>query len=79
MTSPQIPRAEWDQTTTGDVMTPLTDLPRVAPNDELLSAVQLMDANQLSQLPVFDGGRLAGLLTRDEVIHHLRLRSEAGV
>ncbi|HEX5991057.1 MAG TPA: site-2 protease family protein [Thermomicrobiales bacterium] len=74
-----VPRADWDQTTIGDVMTPLTDLPRVGPNDELLTAVQLMDANQLLQLPVFDGSRLAGLLTRDEVIRHLRLRSETGV
>jgi Zn-dependent protease len=74
-----VPRADWDQTTIGDVMTPLTDLPRVGLNDELLTAVQLMDANQLLQLPVFDGSRLAGLLTRDEVIRHLRLRSEAGL
>jgi Zn-dependent protease len=72
----QIPRAEWAQTTAGDVMTPLVDLPRVGPNDELLEAVQLMDANQLLHLPVFDGNRLAGLLTRDEVIRHLRLRAE---
>ena len=75
----QAPRTEWDQTTTGDVMTPLGELPRVGLNDELLTAVQLMDANQLLQLPVFDGSRLVGLLTRDEVIHHLRVRSEAGV
>jgi Zn-dependent protease len=75
----QVPRTDWQQTTTGDVMTPLVDLPRVELNDELLTAVQLMDANQLLQLPVFDGTRLAGLLTRDEVIHHLRVRSEAGV
>jgi len=74
-----VPRSDWDQTTTGDVMTPLADLPRVGPNDELLTAVQLMDANQLLQLPVFDGSQLAGLLTRDEVIRHLRLRSEAGL
>jgi Zn-dependent protease len=74
-----VPRADWEQTTTGDVMTPLAELPRVSPNDELLTAVQLMDANQLLQLPVFDGSQLAGLLTRDEVIRHLRLRSEAGL
>ena len=54
----------------------LTDLPRVAPQDELLSAVQLMDANELLYLPVFDGSRLTGLLTRDEVIRHLRIRAE---
>ena len=40
-------------------MTPLADLPRVGPNDELLTAVQLMDANQLLQLPVFDGSQLS--------------------
>ena len=74
----QVPRADWDQTTAGDVMTPLAELPRVGPNDELLTAIQLMDANQLLQLPVFDGGQLTGLLTRDEVIRHLRLRSEVG-
>jgi Zn-dependent protease len=74
----QVPRTDWAQMTTGDVMTPLVDLPRVDVNDELLAAVQLMDANQLLQLPVFDNGHLAGLLTRDEVIHYLRLRSEAG-
>jgi Zn-dependent protease len=74
----EVPRTAWQQTTTGDIMTPLVDLPRVDLNDELLTAVQLMDANQLPQLPVFDNGRLAGLLTRDEVIHHLRLRAETG-
>lgn len=74
----QIPRERWAQTTTGDVMTPLGELPRVAPQDELLSAVQLMDANELLYLPVFEGSRLIGLLTRDEVIHHLRLRAETG-
>ena len=74
-----VPRADWGQTTTGDVMTPLSELPRVGPDDELLTAVQLMDANELLQVPVFDGSQLAGLLTRDEVIRHLRVRSEAGL
>jgi CBS domain-containing protein len=71
-----VPRPEWAQTTTGDIMTPLVELPRVRPQDELLSAIQLMDANQLLHVPVFENGRLAGLLTRDEVIRHLRLRAE---
>lgn len=71
------PREEWPRLTTGDVMTPLGNLPRVAPNDALLDALQLMDANELLYLPVFDGSGLAGLLTRDEVIHYLSLRGKA--
>jgi Zn-dependent protease len=73
-----VPRTEWARTTVGDVMAPLSDLPRVNLNDELLSAVQVMDANALLQVPVFDGSRLAGLLTRDEVIRYLRLQAETG-
>ncbi len=75
----QLPRADWPRLTTGDVMTPIGELPRVAPADELLDAVQLMDSNQLVFLPVFDGSVLTGLLTRDEVIHHLRMRAEQGL
>ena len=74
----RIPRQDWAVMTTGDVMTPLANLPRIRPDDELLSAVQLMDEHQLHYLPVFDGSRLLGILTRDEVIRHLRLRAQVG-
>lgn len=68
------PRDQWYRLTTGDAMTPLGNLPRVAPADDLLDAVQLMDAHELLYLPVYDGNALAGLLTRDEVIRHLGQR-----
>lgn len=66
-----VPRAEWQSRTAGDLMTPLNSLPTVAPEDDLLAAVQLMSANELLFLPVFENGRLAGLLTRDEVMRYL--------
>lgn len=70
----QEPREQWARTTAGDLMTPLTALPHVAPGDELMDAVQVMEANDLLYLPVFDGAKLVGLLTRDEVIRHLSQR-----
>ena len=66
-----VPREEWSRRNAGDLMTPLNDLPSVAPNDDLLAAVQLMSANELLFLPVFENGRMAGLLTRDEVMRYL--------
>ena len=71
------PRDQWYRLTTGDAMTPLGNLPRVAPSDDLLDAVQLMDEHELLYLPVYDGGALTGLLTRDEVIRHLGKRRDA--
>jgi Zn-dependent protease len=66
-----VPRSEWNYRTAGDLMTPLHALPTVAPDDDLLQAVQLMSASELLFLPVVEGGRLAGLLTRDEVMRYL--------
>jgi Zn-dependent protease len=66
-----VPREEWSRRNAGDLMTPLNELPSVAPDDDLLSAVQLMSANELLFLPVFENGRMAGLLTRDEVMRYL--------
>ena len=66
-----VPREEWSRRNAGDLMTPLHDLPSVAPDDDLLAAVQLMSANDLLFLPVFENGRMAGLLTRDEVMRYV--------
>ena len=72
------PRDQWSRLTTGDAMTPLGNLPRVAPSDDLLDAVQLMDAHELLYLPVYDNATLTGLLTRDEIIRHLGQRRAGG-
>lgn len=72
------PRDQWYRLTTGDAMTPLGNLPRAAPADDLLDAVQLMEENELLYLPVYDGSTLIGLLTRDEVIRHLGQRKATG-
>jgi Zn-dependent protease len=66
-----VPREEWSRRNAGDLMTPLHSLPSVAPDDDLLSAAQLMSAHDLLFLPVFENGRMAGLLTRDEVMRYL--------
>ena len=66
-----VSRAEWSVRNAGDLMTPLNALPSVAPDDDLLAAVQLMSAHELLFLPVFENGRMAGLLTRDEVMRYM--------
>ena len=66
-----LPREQWGSRNTGSLMTPLNSLPRVAPDDDLLAAVQVMSDNDLLFLPVFENGHMAGLLTRDEVMRYL--------
>ncbi len=75
----QVPRDRWDWTSVRDMMTPWSRLTVVTPDMELLAALRLMDDAHVSHLPVMDGERLRGLLTREEVLHHVRLRTELGV
>ena len=45
-------------------MTPLADLPAVAPEDDLAAAVAVLGGTRGDAIPVVDGGRFVGLLTR---------------
>jgi Zn-dependent protease len=62
--------------TTSQIMTPVSSLSSVDADDDLWNLVQKMSEEDTSQVPVVDGGQLLGLITRDNLMNHLRLRSE---
>ena len=72
----QVPRDRWDWVSASEVMVPWARLHQVRPDTELLAALRVMDDARVGQLPVVDGGRPVGLLTREEILHYLRLRAE---
>jgi Zn-dependent protease/predicted transcriptional regulator len=73
------PRERWSQLAAMDVMIPLQDTAWVQSEAGLISALQKMDEANVAQLPVFDGSRVAGLLSREQVLHYIRLRTEIGI
>jgi Zn-dependent protease/CBS domain-containing protein len=75
----QVPRNRWEWASVGEIMTPWNQLERVSPTTELLSALRTMEESRSAQVPVVDGDRLVGLLTRDEILRYLRLRAELGM
>ncbi len=76
-----VPRERWDWVSVSEVMTPWSSLERVRPGMDLLAALRLMDDHKLGQIPVVDQeeGRPVGLLTREEILHYLRVRAELGL
>ncbi len=68
----EIPRESWPETMVGDVMIPTAKFKTVTPEMELWNALEAMDRDGVNQLPVLDGNRLAGLLSRDDLISYLR-------
>jgi CBS domain-containing protein len=74
-----VPRTKWGNTSVGDIMTPLDGVKRVKITDDALSVLELMDREDINQVPVMDGPRLAGLVSRDNVLRFIRARSELGI
>jgi predicted transcriptional regulator len=60
-------------------MVPWGRLVQVNPRMELLEVLDLMDDSDVAQLPVVEGGQLVGMLTRDQVLHYIRMRGEIGI
>jgi len=53
-------------------------LARFAPHSEVLAAPRTMDDAKATQVPVIEGNEIVGILSREQVLHRIRLRSELG-
>jgi Zn-dependent protease len=73
-----VPRERWGDVKAEDVMTPMEQLAAVGPQEALLVALEKMDDANVAQLPVVAGDRLLGMIDRERILHHVRVRAELG-
>ena len=66
-------KADWEVGTVGDILLALgrREVISVDLNDKVSRATDLFKSHGISQLPVIDAGKLAGILTESDVLHHL--------
>jgi Zn-dependent protease/CBS domain-containing protein len=72
----EVPRALWARTTASQVMVPLEKTISIRPAAELWTALEKMGRDGVNQLPVLNGGggdRVVGMLSRDDLVHYLRV------
>jgi CBS domain-containing protein len=74
----EIQKSAWPSTTAAQAMIPAAQMKSVQPDTELWTALEQMDRNGVSQLPVMTGGRLVGMLSREDVVSYLRTLQELG-
>ena len=74
-----VPREQRQGMTTDQVMNRIEGLVRVQPDDDLWSVLQKMDENDVNQVPVMDNGSFLGMITRERLLHDIRLRAELDV
>jgi cystathionine beta-synthase len=66
-------KGDWEVGTVGDVMRalPRRDVIALDLNDKVPRATELFRQHGISQMPVLDGGKLAGILTESDLLQHL--------
>lgn len=75
----EVPRARWTEVTISEVMRPLNKLQTIGPNTPLSEALERMARDDVNQLPVVSGSRIAGVLSRGNIMQLLRTRAELEV
>ena len=73
-----VPREQRFGLTTGQLMTRIDSLLRVHPEDDVWGVLQQMDEHDVNQVPVMDNGSFLGMITREHLLHDIRLRAELG-
>ena len=74
-----IARARWPYTTVSDVMRSLESLSTVGPERPVTEALELMGREDVNQVPVVQGGALAGIISRGHITRLLQTRAELDV
>jgi Zn-dependent protease/predicted transcriptional regulator len=69
-------REHWSATSVEDIMIPSHKLTIARPNQDALALIELMDENNINEVPVVEGEKIIGMVTRDSLNHRLRIQAE---
>jgi Zn-dependent protease/predicted transcriptional regulator len=72
----RVGRDRWNQTTVSQVMRPLRSLHPVTPSVSVGDALELMERENVNQLPVISNSHLEGVVTRSYLMQALQLKNE---
>lgn len=68
-----VPREQWAVTTAAQAMLPAAQMDTTTPDAGLWPALENMGRDGVSQLPVLDNGLIVGVLSREDILHYLRV------
>lgn len=74
----KVEQDQWSTTSVDAVMTLVSDLTTVAPDEQLVAALDRFGGGDLPLLPVVDHGSLVGVLYRESVVSYVRMREMLG-
>jgi Zn-dependent protease len=72
----EIPRDRWESLTVSEAMIPLHEMISVHPDEEVLSVMQKMAVARVSQFPVVENDRIIGMVSRDNLMNVINLKTD---
>jgi Zn-dependent protease len=74
-----VPKDSWYEKKVRDVMIKASEIQVLSPNAEAWGTLSLLMRNEFGKIPVVDGERLVGIITRRDIMTRLMIKSDLGV
>jgi CBS domain-containing protein len=74
-----VPRDQWGTQTVKEAMTPFEKLKSVGPDEELSAILQILAADNINQVPVVQDNKIVGMVSRENLLNFINVRSGLGV
>ena len=74
-----VPQEKWSQETVQEAMTPFDKLKWVRPNEELSSILKILTENDINQVPVVQDNKIIGMVSRENLLNLIHVRSGLGI
>jgi Zn-dependent protease/predicted transcriptional regulator len=69
-------KANWNSTSVGEIMTPVSQLDYVTPDQNAAGAFERLQKRDLRQIPVMLNNRIVGLLRQKDIMHWVQFQSD---
>jgi Zn-dependent protease/predicted transcriptional regulator len=74
-----IPRDTWDMKTVREAMTPFENLKWVRPDTDLSNVLRILTEDDINQVPVVQDHNVVGMISRDNILSFIDIRSGLGM
>jgi len=74
-----VPREQWSTETVKEAMIPFDKLKWVRPDEELSSVLRILTEDNINQVPVVQDSEIVGMVSRENLLNFVNIRSRLGV
>jgi CBS domain-containing protein len=74
-----VPKELWMFKQVRDIMTPIEQVPCVRPTDDATEVFRRMVSEDRGRMPVIEAGRLAGMVSRQDLLDLFKIKSDLGI